>query len=382
MSSEPLFWMILKVSQHCNLNCSYCYVYNRGDDSWKTRPPVIREAVVHAIAEKIEKHCAAHEVERFTIELHGGEPLLIGKRRMQNLITSFRQTCTSARLDFVLQTNGLLLDREWLDLFETNHVRFGVSLDGPPSPAGERRVFRNGRGSTQRLLTVIAKLRREDTRFDRLGGGILCVIDPASNGATMIDWFLEQGFGSLDFLLPDGNYVNLPEGWNGPEPYLRFLLEAFDRWYALGEGAPEIRMFEVMMMGLMGATPTLDAFGGDLKQLCVVESDGSIGVNDTMRFCGADYARDKLNVFEHDLDTHREVYQIDEIQRPCATCRACPFFSACHGGYLPHRFDGASFDNPSLYCDALYGLSQRMVEVLSRDLPRSVVERATVVQLQ
>ena len=27
---------IVKVSSRCNLNCTYCYEYNLGDDSWKS----------------------------------------------------------------------------------------------------------------------------------------------------------------------------------------------------------------------------------------------------------------------------------------------------------------------------------------------------------
>ena len=30
--------VILKVVAPCNLNCSYCYEYNMGDDSWKFKP--------------------------------------------------------------------------------------------------------------------------------------------------------------------------------------------------------------------------------------------------------------------------------------------------------------------------------------------------------
>ncbi len=26
----PLDWVILKIAQRCNLDCTYCYVYNRG----------------------------------------------------------------------------------------------------------------------------------------------------------------------------------------------------------------------------------------------------------------------------------------------------------------------------------------------------------------
>jgi uncharacterized protein len=361
--------IILKVAQRCNLNCTYCYVYNRGDESWRDRPVVISERVIRQLGTRIAEHCERYDLTAFTIELHGGEPLLLGKKRMEALVRILRET-SGCHLYFTMQTNGLLLDRAWLDLLARNEVSFGISLDGPPASADEFRVMRkDGSGSTQRLLDIIADLRADGPTFDELFGGCLCVVNPNLDGGALVEWFVDEGFPSFDFLLPDGNRVNPPQGWTGVEPYTQFLLSAFERWYSLGDRAPRIRKFELMMTGLMGGNVFLDALGGDLRLLCVVESDGSIGVSDVTRICGGEYANDALNVFDHSLDMHIGRYRIMEIQEPCATCRRCPHLASCGGGYLPHRFDGLTFDNPSLYCDALYALSARMMQVLRDDLP-------------
>jgi uncharacterized protein len=370
--------VILKVAQRCNLNCTYCYVYNRGDDSWRRRPPVISDGVSRRLAERIEEHCGRHTVATFTVELHGGEPLLLGKRGMRSLIGMLRSNCGPVHLRVTLQTNGTLLDREWLEIFAENGISFGVSLDGPPEIADQLRVMRNeSGGSTQKVLDIIQKLRSQGPLFDEFFGGCLCVVNPSQGGAELVDWFMEHGFSSFDFLLPDGNRVNLPHGWCGAEPYRRFLLSAFERWYSLGDKAPHIRKFELMMMGLMGAEVPLDALGGDLRRLCVVESDGSIGVSDVARICGGDFSHDVLNIFDHSLDAHVARYRIPEIQQVCDQCRACPHIASCGGGYLPHRFDGVSFDNPSLYCDALFALSARMMQALRKDLPAHVWTEGT-----
>jgi uncharacterized protein len=361
--------VILKVVQRCNLDCTYCYVYSRGDNSWKTRPPVISDAVLEKLAERIAEHCERHDLRSFTIEIHGGEPLLIGKRRMQRLIDTLRGRCPY-NLRFEMQTNGLLLDREWIELFVRNQVSFGISLDGPPELADKFRIMRaDGSGSTQALLEIIKRLRSDGPMFDERFGGALCVINPDADGAAMVDWFVNNGFDSFDFLLPNGNRVNPPQNWVGPAPYRRFLLSAFERWYSLGVKAPQVRKFETMLGGLMGGNVFLDSLGGDLRLLCVVESDGSIGVSDVARICGGHYSRDLINIFDHPLDAHIAQYRIMEIQQVCRTCRECPFLASCGGGYLPHRYDGGGFNNPSIYCDALYALSARMAQALRDDLP-------------
>ena len=297
----------------------------------------------------------------------------MGKRRMQLLIDTLRSECAPLPIRIILQTNGTLLDEEWLHLFERNQVTFGLSLDGPPAIADRRCVDHHSKGSTVAILENIAVMRALGSLFDELCTGCLCVIDPEADGKAMVDWFVDAGFKAFDFLLPDGNRANPPQDWTGVGPYKRFMLEAFERWYALGNAAPRIRKFELMMTGLMGVKPALDALGGDLSTLCVIESDGSIGVNDVARICGGDYSVDLLNVFEHPIDAHGARYKIREVQELCDQCKTCPALKACGGGYLPHRFDGKSFENPSLYCDVLYSLAERMTEVMILDLPPAAI---------
>src|SRR4051794_2862735 len=369
-SASPLAWVVLKIAQRCNLNCTYCYVYNRGDDSWKSRPTFISDRVVRALSARIVEQAAKHSLSHFTVELHGGEPLLLGKRRFERLVQTMTEQCQGVTLRFVMQTNGLLLDEEWLELLERNGITFGLSLDGPPELTSQQRVRHDGRGSTEELLGIIRRLRAGGPRFDRVNTGVLCVIDPEADAAALMRWFMDQGFDSLDFLLPDGNYANLPEGWEGPEPYRRFLIDAFEEWYRLGEDAPKIRTFEVMIRSFMGMPPVLDALGGDLRGLCVVETNGAIGVSDVARICGGRFAEDSIFVFDTPLDQVAAHFGLEELQQPCAECyNDCQFVDNTGGGYLPHRWDGRSFDNPSIYCSALCDLAGRIYRQLREDIP-------------
>jgi uncharacterized protein len=368
-----LDWVILKIAQRCNLDCTYCYVYNRGDSSWKTRPAFVSEKVVKALAARIVEHCDAYDLDRFIIELHGGEPLLLGRRRMQGLIDTFRRDCPGIQLHFFIQTNGLLLDQGWLKFFAANDMRFGISCDGPEEFADKRRIHKDGRGSTQELLEIIRTLREGSSLFDDLKPGFLCVVDPSADGRRIIRWFSEQQFRSFDLLLPDCTLANLPQDWTGAEPYRRFLLDAFDEWHSLGAKAPRLRLFEQILSAFLGVRPSMDYLGGDLRRLCVVESDGSMGLSDLLRICGGRYAQDELNIFDDRLDSIGPRYGLDVLQQPCATCQDCHYFDACRGGLLSHRFDGVSFDNPSAYCTVLYSLAGAAFDKWRAALPAHAV---------
>ncbi len=364
-----LDWVVLKVAQRCNIDCDYCYVYKRGDEVWRQRPRFVTDDVVRQLATRINSCVRRGSLQRFVVELHGGEPLLLGKVRMRRLLDQLRSECRDVELDFHLQTNGLLLDEDWAELFADYAIHIGVSLDGPPWLADRHRVDHRGLGTTQRVIDNVIGLRATSPAFATAFSGVLCVIDPTVDGGDMVDWFRSLDLNAFDFLLPDGNYANLPPGWTGAQTYEQFLISAFRRWHALGAEAPKIRTFEIIVRALMGVVPDLDAFGGDLRRICVVETNGAIGLSDTVRMCGGRYAEDLFFVDESELDEPGRHFDVATLQAPCETCRQCPAFRACGGGYLPHRFDGAGFDNPSIYCRALYSLVGHIQEQLRIDVP-------------
>ena len=363
--ARPLDWIILKIAQRCNLNCSYCYVYNRGDESWKYRPKIISLDVVAQLCDRINTHVRKYGLTSMTVEFHGGEPLLVGVRRFQEIIDLIRTRCAGLAVRFVVQSNGLLLNEEWVDFFEVNRVGVGISIDGPPEVNDLHRLDHRGLGSTRKLLDIIERLREYNADFR---SGYSAVVNPrAISGGDLVRWFHAQGFSSFDLLLPDGNYVNPPHDWQGTAEYTEYMIDAFDAWYALGAGGPRIRKFELLILGMFGVEVSLDSLGGDLSKLCVVESDGGISINDVTRMCGGIYANDTLNVFENELDEHQAFFQLEDLQQLSDQCRSCHHLSSCGGGYLPHRFDGSSFRNPSFYCQTLYGLIDHIHATLAQE---------------
>ena len=233
-------------------------------------------------------------------------------------------------------------------------------------------MYHDGRGSTKALADTLRRLH-DLPSFSRTFGGALCVVsDPTYCPKRILSWLGELGIKRMDFLLPDANSANLPPGWPGAAPFAQFLLKAWDAWMELGDRSPKIRMFEYMLCGLAGEPVTLDSLGGPLEGLCVVESDGSIGVSDVARIC-APLSLDKINIFTHSLDARRDAYDLARLQVLSQQCQSCSYLTACHGGYLPHRFDGNSFENPSIYCEALYQVAERIFQAVSTVVPSVVI---------
>src|SRR5438128_2712137 len=81
LTSNLALHFTLKIASRCNLNCSYCYVYHKEDQTWRGRPPIMPEAVFEATVERIRAHCLYSRQSRVRILFHGGEPCLVGAKR-------------------------------------------------------------------------------------------------------------------------------------------------------------------------------------------------------------------------------------------------------------------------------------------------------------
>ena len=60
----PIQTFIFKVASRCNLNCAYCYMYNKGDLSYLQQPRVMPVAVVDAAIERIRTYSSASGTRR------------------------------------------------------------------------------------------------------------------------------------------------------------------------------------------------------------------------------------------------------------------------------------------------------------------------------
>ncbi len=81
---------LIKTASRCNYDCSYCYVYQGKDTSWRDQPKRMSEDVIDSLIEQLIIQ-ANTQTAGFAIVLHGGEPLLLGLNKLTALIRRLRQ---------------------------------------------------------------------------------------------------------------------------------------------------------------------------------------------------------------------------------------------------------------------------------------------------
>ncbi len=363
--------VLLKVASRCNINCSYCYVYHMGDDNWKRNPKFMSRDTIVASAEQLGQ-IANNQGYKFSIVLHGGEPFLLGSSGLDFLLKTLREYLDGG-FTISIQTNGVLITKEILDICSIYKVSVAVSIDGPKHVHDKSRIGHNGKGSFEQVLEGIKILKsHRDSEF--LFAGLLSVIDPESDPVEVYQFFKEIGCPSVDFLYRDGNHSKLPDG------KISFHSTEYGRWmsvllseYLKDETPIKIRVLDDMLKVLLGGSVSKEGMGLTDFGIIIVDTDGTITKNDTLKssFNGADRFLSTINIKDRNLNDFlesKEFADYKQIQRPSSNlCLSCEFLNVCGGGMVLNRWkDGSSFDNPSIYCEDQKLLTRSMIDYLKQ----------------
>jgi uncharacterized protein len=347
--------VLIKVASRCNINCKYCYVYNLGDTGWTKMPAQISMETIETISERLGDFC--EEGQRpFATVLHGGEPFLLGPMKLRLVLQALRSRLPQ-EYPIGIQTNGILISDEILDICSEMRATISVSLDGPRSAHDKDRIGHDGKGTYDKVIKGLALLTSHKDR-DFLFTGILSVVDPQTNPGKIYYFLRSLGAPSVDFLHRDGNHSNMPSGKDS------FASTEYGQWFVqlldvyLADPKPiRIRFLDDLIKLTIGGTGTKDGTGLTDYGVLVVDTDGSIAKNDTLKssFDGADRFHQNWSIMKDNLSeilASREFAEYHSLQKPASPiCNTCPELRVCGGGMTLHRWkEGSGFNNPSIYC--------------------------------
>lgn len=355
--------VILKIASRCNLNCSYCYLYNHEDVSWEERPKFISDEVFDRTLEVIRAYCRHRKAHQVALVFHGGEPALIGPTRLAALSDRARSVLGSSLASISMQTNGTLLNDKMVDAIARSGISVGLSLDGPVHIHDATRLTHANHGSYAAAILGLERLRRA-----HLEPVVLCVVNPYVSGIEVYRHFREIGLTHITFLLPDVSHDNKLYWYfsESKTPVADYLIPVFDGWLREDNPNVVVRPFTDLIATMMGGKTEGDLFGNPLQTYVIVETDGSIETLDALRVCFSGITTTKLNVLKHTFDEVEELNpllhrMINVGFRLSATCEQCTERAICGGGYLPHRYSRTrDFDNPSVWCEDIKKMLQHI----------------------
>lgn len=292
--------LLIKPFLGCNLACKYCY---ERDYRKKALPKMAYN--LKTILERME------EFKDLEISLHGGEALAMPKKDVVKILAKMCELKGRS----AIQTNGTLINDEYIKIFKKYKTSVGISYDGP----GTLSEFRPGSVNVDKIIERLIK--------EKLGVSLIMVLSKANAGTdaklkTFKEYLLKlskmgiQGrvnpcVGAPDYELDEkrlkGAYLDLA----------RLCLENNLKW------SP----FIDLMHGLKSKPRVCILMGCDpfhTASATVILDDGS--VTNCMR------TNKEEILLRHPVlyDTRTQI--LSETPREFGGCKDCKYWTACYGG--------------------------------------------------
>lgn len=357
--------IVLKLTERCNIDCTYCYVFNKGDESYKTNPPKIKKKTIIALKEFIQDSVFNNQISSVQINLHGGEPLLLGKKKFQEYINILNSVVLphNNHVNFSVQTNATLISNEWIDLISKNNISVGISLDGPKHLNDKHRIDFKGKGTYDRTLAGFKLLKDAYDRGDIVHIGILSVSSPNISSISIYNHFVnELGIKSFDLLFPTESHDNF--NISECEGYKQYYKDLFKAWSSEEPNAVQIRTIQQLLSQLVNGkeVAAVESKAREGKHVIItVSSSGDIGPDDSLRTLSGEHFSE-LNVIRSNYSDVLNSKMFKKILKAENTipddCVDCSWKMQCRGGAtggrLVNRYKSNSgFNNKSIMCSTL-----------------------------
>lgn len=359
--------LIKPVSAVCNLDCAYCFYLDRAADPYKALPG---RRMTPETLERLVDSYLAYSFPDSVFTFQGGEPTLAGLRYFEQVVTLQQRYGRSGQsIGNALQTNGVLLDRHWCDLFRSHEWLLGISLDGPEALHDAYRLTKRGQGTWRKVADNVALLQKHGVAFN-----VLCVLSQANvrQPKTLYRFFRGLGVDHIQFIpLAEFGDDGRPLPFTiTPEQYGRFLCELFDVWWP-DRRRVCIRLFDNIAEALAGRKPGTCTMHATCDSYVVVEYNGDVYPCDFFVERSWKLGNVATDSWSEIARRGRRYQFASKKTLAHPECQACEYQTICHGGcpkfrHAPH----ARFDDLDYFCAAYKMIYARAVGPLRGELEK------------
>ncbi len=313
--------IILKLTSACNLNCSYCI---EGDRPSERMPEDIFFKSVDDLPSLLE-HVQSKDAEFL---FHGGEPMLYGRESLRRLIGYARQRLSDFNVKFLMQTNGTLIDDDWIEFLKAEDIHIGISIDGYPEIHDRFRRTKDDRPTAELIIGNMKKLRAAGLNF-----GTLMVINSAVDADRLFDFIRANDLQpKIHPVIACGRAVGRENFFGTYVDIMKRLLER-----SLEAESPGIiQPLDEIIDAILGFAPIKEcSFNGSCgRNFICIYPDGVTG------FCGRDNSSRHLtygslrdhSLLELYLSANAERIRARQQYLAARDCKGCRDWELCHGG--------------------------------------------------
>lgn len=328
--------LIKPSSSMCNLRCKYCFYMDESNNRTTKSYGFMNDTTI----ENIIKKTIEHSDIRCTFSFQGGEPMLVGIDFFRKVIM-FQEKYNKKKviIQNSIQTNGTLIDTEWIRFFKENEFLVGVSLDGISYTHDMYRKGQNGEATHDLVLKNILKLVDVNVPCN-----ILTVVNArtAKSITKIYEFYRQKNFTYLQFipcLNPIGEEKIRFSYTLTAKDYSLFLRTLFDLWYKdlINNRIVHIQEFENYVGMLLNKMPTICGMSGVCSCQYVIEANGEVYPCDF--YVLDEYCLGNLNQIDFNLidQKRKEINFVEKSMVLNNECEKCKFNLICRGGCRRHR---------------------------------------------
>ena len=364
--------LIKPASAVCNLDCAYCFYLDRNADPYSALPA---RRMTDETLERLVETYLFYSYPQSTFAFQGGEPTLAGPAFFEKLIRLQQEHGRPGQsVANAMQTNGILLDDRWCELFKQYKWLVGISIDGPEPVHDLYRFNKQGAGTWRKVMHGIEVMKKHGVEFNAL-----CVLSQANVGkaAELYKFFRSLHIDYIQYIpLSEVDGLGQPMPFTiTPQQYGRFLCETFDLWWP-DRRKVRIRYFDNIAEALAGQKPGACTLHTTCDSYVVVEFNGDVYPCDF--FVEKDWKLGNIEVDSwSEIARRQRRYQFaakKTIAHP--ECQVCEYNAICHGGCPKHRHDArGSFDDLDYFCNAYKMIFGKAVGPLKKEVENLLARR-------
>lgn len=315
----------------CNLRCRYCFYANVSSLREISSYGKMKQEVVDKLIQQIFMDLKDNDQITFTFQ--GGEPTLAGLIYYQHFIEFVQQQTKQVKVHYALQTNGVLINKQWCKFLKEHDFLVGLSIDGHPQFHNQNRLDAKGKGTFERVLQ--AKMLFDVYRIEY---NVLCVLTNqlATHAEEVVHFIKRENIHYIQFI---PCLDELKEEKNNdyvltPKKFFTFYRDFFQLWWTeLVKGNYiRVKLFEDVIHLLVNQQVTACGILGNCQVQYVIEADGGVYSCDF-------YVLDEYRLGYIQEQTLKEIFESPPLKKflcpkkqPLKKCEQCVFQQMCGGG--------------------------------------------------
>ena len=270
-------FLIKPASGFCNMRCDYCFYADEIKERTEKDYGMMSTETAHHL---VDLAFSGLDSGFVTFGFQGGEPTTRGMDFFRDFCAYARKKAYGTMIDvnFSIQTNGFLIDREWASFFAENHFLVGLSMDGYGKIHDTYRHIPGGKGSFKYVFRASNLFKQAGVEFN-----ILSTVNNlvSLHAEEIYSFFKKNGFNHLQFIpcidAIGGDRGSHPWSLDAAE-YGRFLKKLFPLYFNDWKRGDftSIRYFDNLVLMLTGEMPEACGMAGVCSRNMVVEADGSV----------------------------------------------------------------------------------------------------------